>query len=105
MASSVHHLSVGLRAVCTRNSPICAARRVAVWSTAGGRQASNSAEDSAASDDHRSEVFQVPPRPHPTVDRIIRVNHAGEFGADRIYAGQAAVLGNSSVGPVIKVRP
>ena len=42
-------------------------------------------------------------RPHTAVDRIIRVSHAGEFGADRIYAGQAAVLGNSSVGPMIKV--
>lgn len=41
-------------------------------------------------------------RPHPTVERIIRVSHAGEFGADRIYAGQAAVLRNSSVGPVIQ---
>lgn len=35
-------------------------------------------------------------------DRILRVDHAGELGADRIYAGQMAVLGNSSVGPVIK---
>lgn len=105
MASSVHRLSVGLRGVCTRNYALCGARRVAVWSTARGRQASDSAEDSGASDDHKTEVFQVPSRPHPTVDRAIRVNHAGEFGADRIYAGQAAVLGNSSVGPVIKVGP
>lgn len=44
------------------------------------------------------------PRVHPTVERIIRVNHAGEFGAERIYAGQAAVLENSSVGPVIQVN-
>lgn len=36
------------------------------------------------------------------VDRMIRVDHAGEFGADRIYAGQMAVLGKSSVGPIIK---
>ncbi|KAK6187179.1 hypothetical protein SNE40_005260 [Patella caerulea] len=36
------------------------------------------------------------------LDRIIRVDHAGELGADRIYAGQLAVLGNTSVGPVIK---
>lgn len=28
-----------------------------------------------------------------TIDRIIRVDHAGELGADRIYAGQMAVLG------------
>jgi len=26
-------------------------------------------------------------------DRVIRVDHAGEFGANRIYAGQMAVLG------------
>ncbi|XP_078461212.1 NADPH-dependent 3-demethoxyubiquinone 3-hydroxylase, mitochondrial [Lampetra planeri] len=36
------------------------------------------------------------------VERIIRVDHAGEYGADRIYAGQFAVLGGSSVAPVIK---
>jgi len=28
-----------------------------------------------------------------TLDRFLRVNHAGEYGADRIYAGQLAVLG------------
>ena len=38
-----------------------------------------------------------------TVERIIRVDHAGEYGANRIYAGQMAVLGRSSVGPVIQV--
>lgn len=36
------------------------------------------------------------------IDRIIRVDHAGEVGADRIYAGQLAILKNSSVGPLIK---
>jgi len=30
------------------------------------------------------------------IDKILRVDHAGEFGADRIYAGQMAVLGKSS---------
>ena len=29
------------------------------------------------------------------VDRIIRVDHAGEYGAKRIYEGQLAVLGRS----------
>ncbi|XP_054849270.1 5-demethoxyubiquinone hydroxylase, mitochondrial isoform X1 [Eublepharis macularius] len=38
----------------------------------------------------------------PVVDRIIRVDHAGEYGANRIYAGQMAVLGRTSVGPVIR---
>ena len=47
---------------------------------------------------------RLPPRPHPIVDQVVRASHAGEFGADRIYAGQAAVLGNSSVGPIIQVN-
>ena len=38
------------------------------------------------------------------VDRIIRVDHAGEYGANRIYAGQMAVLGRTSIGPAIQVR-
>ncbi|KAK0058974.1 5-demethoxyubiquinone hydroxylase mitochondrial [Biomphalaria pfeifferi] len=36
------------------------------------------------------------------LDKVIRVDHAGEFGADCIYAGQYAVLGKSAVGPLIK---
>ncbi len=34
--------------------------------------------------------------------RILRVNHAGEFGAKQIYAGQLAVLGNSDVGDTLR---
>lgn len=33
--------------------------------------------------------------------RMIRVNHAGEFGAQRIYAGQLAVLKDSKLAPTI----
>ncbi len=36
------------------------------------------------------------------IHEMIRVNHAGEYGAIRIYKGQLAVLGKSSVGPTIK---
>lgn len=36
------------------------------------------------------------------VDRIVRVDHAGEFGAVRIYEGQLAVLGKSPSGDVIR---
>jgi demethoxyubiquinone hydroxylase (CLK1/Coq7/Cat5 family) len=36
------------------------------------------------------------------LDSIIRVDHAGELGADRIYAGQMAILGNSQSGPLIQ---
>lgn len=32
-------------------------------------------------------------RPSKLVDKFLRVDHAGELGADRIYAGQMAVLG------------
>lgn len=34
---------------------------------------------------------------HAMVDRALRVNHAGEYGAQRIYAGQLAVLGRSDI--------
>lgn len=36
------------------------------------------------------------------VKRMLRVNHAGEYGAKRIYAGQLAVLGKSPSAPVLK---
>jgi 3-demethoxyubiquinol 3-hydroxylase len=36
------------------------------------------------------------------VRRMIRVNHAGEYGAQRIYAGQLAVLGKSECAPTLK---
>lgn len=36
------------------------------------------------------------------VERMIRVNHAGEYGAKRIYAGQLAVLGKSASGDTLR---
>lgn len=38
----------------------------------------------------------------PDIHRMIRVNHAGEYGAIRIYEGQLAVLKGTSVEPVIQ---
>lgn len=38
----------------------------------------------------------------PTLAQMLRVNHAGEYGAKRIYAGQLAVLGRSSIGPELR---
>ncbi len=35
------------------------------------------------------------------IERMIRVDQAGEFGAVRIYQGQLRVLGGTPVGPVI----
>jgi ubiquinone biosynthesis monooxygenase Coq7 len=36
------------------------------------------------------------------VARMVRVDHAGEYGAGRIYAGQIAVLGNSDKGDLLR---
>jgi ubiquinone biosynthesis monooxygenase Coq7 len=36
------------------------------------------------------------------VERMIRVDHAGEFGAQRIYAGQIAVLGKGKSGAMLR---
>jgi ubiquinone biosynthesis monooxygenase Coq7 len=42
------------------------------------------------------------PPPDEQVERMIRVDHAGEFGATRIYAGQLRVLGNTPSGQRIR---
>lgn len=36
------------------------------------------------------------------LESMIRVNHAGEYGAIRIYQGQRAILGNSTIGPTLQ---
>jgi ubiquinone biosynthesis monooxygenase Coq7 len=36
------------------------------------------------------------------IARMIRVDHAGEYGAARIYEGQLAILGRSKSAPVIR---
>ena len=42
--------------------------------------------------DKRPGPAYLPGDPTPPVDAMIRVDHAGEFGAVRIYEGQLAVL-------------
>jgi 3-demethoxyubiquinol 3-hydroxylase len=42
------------------------------------------------------------PRPEAEIARMLRVDHAGEFGAARIYEGQLAVLGRAPAGRVIR---
>ena len=42
------------------------------------------------------------PEPEEQIARMLRVDHAGEFGAARIYAGQLSVLGKTDVGPTIQ---
>ena len=36
------------------------------------------------------------------IDRIIRVNQAGEYGAKRIYEGQLSILRDTTDGPVLQ---
>jgi ubiquinone biosynthesis monooxygenase Coq7 len=36
------------------------------------------------------------------IERMIRVDHAGEYGATRIYAGQLAVLGRGAKGDLLR---
>ncbi len=36
------------------------------------------------------------------VEAMVRVNHAGEYGARRIYEGQLAVLGRGPAGPTLR---
>jgi 3-demethoxyubiquinol 3-hydroxylase len=42
------------------------------------------------------------PTPREVVARTIRVDHAGEYGAKRIYQGQLAVLGRTKYGPILR---
>ena len=42
------------------------------------------------------------PTPREMVERMIRVDHAGEYGAKRIYEGQLAILGRGEYGPTIE---
>ncbi len=42
------------------------------------------------------------PDPRARVERMIRVDHAGEYGAKRIYQGQLAVLGGRPVAAEIR---
>ena len=42
------------------------------------------------------------PTREETIARMIRVDHAGEYGARRIYDGQLAVLGKSGAAPAIR---
>uniref|UniRef100_A0A8C8CH20 5-demethoxyubiquinone hydroxylase, mitochondrial n=1 Tax=Oncorhynchus tshawytscha TaxID=74940 RepID=A0A8C8CH20_ONCTS len=54
-----------------------------------------------------SRAYSVIPPPRDEAEKallhsMLRVDHAGEYGANRIYAGQMAVLGRSQTGPLIQ---
>ncbi|KAM4829825.1 NADPH-dependent 3-demethoxyubiquinone 3-hydroxylase, mitochondrial [Thomomys bottae] len=73
-----------------RAAPVWRLRAGALWRPSGG------------SVRFRSSGATVGSASRALVDRVIRVDHAGEYGANRIYAGQMAVLGRTSVGPIIQ---
>jgi len=52
----------------------------------------NTAEDRLPGDPTREQL----------IEQMIRVDHAGEYGAVRIYAGQLAVLGRGDAAPAIR---
>ncbi len=54
-----------------------------------------------------TEMPALPPQPgeplgRALLERMIRVDHAGEYGAERIYTGQLAVLGRGRHGDVLR---
>ncbi len=55
-------------------------------------------DDGAAASGRQTGEGLMPgdPAPRQLLERIVRVDHAGEFGAVRIYQGQRAVLGRSA---------
>ena len=52
----------------------------------------------------RRAVARLPgdPSDRQMIERMIRVDHAGEFGAERIYSGQLAVLGRGDKGDLLR---
>ncbi|KYQ90581.1 ubiquinone biosynthesis protein [Tieghemostelium lacteum] len=59
-------------------------------------------QDHQQHDINTENTIITPQEKRKIIERIIRVDHAGEFGAARIYEGQLAVLGNTSEGPLIR---
>lgn len=67
-----------------------------------GRAAEPAAGQSEVESTPRGGRLPGDPNHEQLIERIIRVDHAGEFGAVRIYEGQLAVLGRTPAGPVIR---
>ncbi len=42
------------------------------------------------------------PSRNARIEAMVRVNHAGEYGAQRIYQGQLALLGRGPAGPALR---
>ncbi|KAI8035263.1 hypothetical protein M5D96_011920 [Drosophila gunungcola] len=85
-----------LRGVLCRTEPRVLSMRCLSSAGAGSGSGGPASAERAAPG-----VTPLRPRPNALTDEIIRVDHAGELGADRIYAGQMAILGNGPLGKTI----
>jgi len=76
-----------------------------IASTSNNNDNNNNTTTSSTTNKAEKQQKQPPPfrgRATALTDEIIRVDHAGELGADRIYAGQMAILGNGPMGKTIE---
>ena len=67
-----------------------------------GQNGMTSKRKSAAEEVTAADRLPGDPDRETLVEQMIRVDHAGEFGAVRIYAGQLAVLGDRPAAAVIR---
>jgi len=85
-------------------------RLIELQATRGLSSSSSAASDGSKTNNSGSSSAKLPPRLSTEQreklkqlrDRIIRVDHAGEYGANRIYAGQMAVLRRTKSAPLIQ---
>lgn len=77
--------------------------RLCATSTDGDSQGDNVTASNGASGSGRRNYAPLlsDPARKAVIDRMIRVDHAGEIGARQIYAGQLAVFSGTPVGEVI----
>lgn len=75
------------------------ARAQASAEEVGDANATSPTHENASSDNYSP--LLADPKKKRVIDKMLRVDHAGEIGARQIYAGQLAVFRGSSVGQVI----
>ncbi|KAF2348311.1 Ubiquinone biosynthesis protein Coq7 [Trinorchestia longiramus] len=103
----LHHIFLRMHLVQSRAAVSCARRQVLLQFIRNSSDSVSSHDTSSSSPSDPSSGQASPYQglsvtTRALLDRVIRVDHAGELGADRIYAGQMAVLGKTSVGPIIQ---
>ena len=106
----------GLNAAADEPGPAARGAGPAMTSSASHPPAAGQARDRTRSSPQLAVVPATPGGPDPAprrrlpgdltsrqvLERMIRVDHAGEYGAKRIYQGQLAVLGNSDKAEILR---